>query len=207
MAKKLDSCGIITIGDLANADEEALCKALGKQGETIYRYARGEDDSPVDPHVNDEVKSVGNGMTFRRDLQGEKDIFCGITHLSESIAARMRHKGVKCTVVQVTIKNPDLVSIQRQEKLDHPTNLAKEIAQKAMELVRRNWNMRDPIRMLTVTGGGIECEGGQCQLSFFEEKTQDPKQEKLEKTLDSIREKYGNDAVQNANTLNNDIGV
>ena len=206
-AETLSKMRISTIGELANADENILCKMLGKQGETIYRYARGEDNSPVDPHSNDEVKSVGNGMTFRRDLYGERDIFCGITHLSESIAARMRRKGVKCTVVQVTIKNPDLVSIQRQEKLDHPTNLAKEIAQKAMELVRRNWNMSSPIRMLTVTGGGIECEDGQCQLSFFEETVQDPKQEKLEKTLDSIRSKYGKDAVQNANIINNDLGI
>ena len=206
-AETLSKMRINTIGELANADENILCKMLGKQGEMIYRYARGEDNSPVDPHSNDEVKSVGNGMTFRRDLYGEKDIFCGITHLSESIAARMRRKGVKCTVVQVTIKNPDLVSIQRQEKLDHPTNLAREIAQKAMELVRRNWNMSSPIRMLTVTGGGIVCEDGECQLSFFEESVQNPKQEKLEKALDSIRDKYGKDAVQNANLLNNDIGI
>lgn len=206
-AETLSKMRINTIGELANADEAILCKMLGKQGEMIYRYARGEDNSPVDPHSNDEVKSVGNGMTFRRDLHGEKDIFCGITHLSESIAARMRSKGVKCTVVQITIKNPDLVSIQRQEKLDHPTNLAREIAQKAMELVRRNWNMSSPIRMLTVTGGGIVCEDGECQLSFFEESVQNPKQEKLEKALDSIRDKYGKDVIQNANLINNDIGI
>ena len=206
-AETLAKMRINTIGELANADENILCKILGKQGEMIYRYARGDDNSPVDPHSNDEVKSVGNGMTFKRDLYGEKDIFCGITHLSESIAARMRRKGVKCTVVQVTIKNPDLVSIQRQEKLEHPTNLAKKIAQKAMELVRRNWSMSSPIRMLTVTGGGIVCEDGECQLSFFEESAQNPKQEKLEKALDSIRDKYGKDAVQNANIINNDIGI
>jgi DNA polymerase-4 len=146
-------------------------------------------------------------MTFKRDLYGEKDIFCAVTHLSESIAARMRSKGVKCTVVQVTIKNPDLVSIQRQEKLDHPTNLAKEIALKAMELVRRNWIMSNPIRMLTVTGGGIVCEEGECQLSFFEESVQDPKQERLEKALDTIRDKYGKEAIQSANIIKNDIGI
>ena len=206
-AEALSQMGIKTIGDLAEGDEEQLCKALGKQGETVYRYARGEDTSPVNPHSNDEVKSVGNGMTFKRDLRGEQDIMCGISHLAESIAARMRRKCVKCTVVQVTIKNPDLVSIQRQEKLDHPTNLAKEITEKAMEIVRRNWNMRSPIRMLTVTGGGIVYDDEACQLSFFEESAQNPKREKLEKTLDSIRDKYGNDAVQNANAINNDIGV
>lgn len=202
----LSKLHIETIGDLAESNEKDIIKLLGKQGETIYRYARGEDDSPVDPHANDEVKSVGNGMTFRRDLVGEKDIQCGISHLSESIAVRMRKKGVKCTVVQVTIKDPDLHSIQRQEKLDSPTNLAKDITEKAMEIIRRSWNMQNPIRMLTVTGGGIVPEDAAEQISFFDEE-KNPKRENLEKALDAIRDKYGKDAVQNANIMNNDLGI
>ena len=202
----LSKLHIETIGDLAESNENDIIKLLGKQGETIYHYARGEDNSPVDPHANDEVKSVGNGMTFKRDLYGEKDILCGISHLSESIAVRMRKKGVKCTVVQVTIKDPDLHSIQRQEKLDRPTNLAKEITDKAMEIIRRSWNMKNPIRMLTVTGGGIVPENGAEQISFFDE-AKDPKRESLEKTLDAIRDKYGKDSVQNANIMNNDLGI
>ena len=197
---------IETIGDLAESNETDIIKLLGKQGESIYRYARGEDNSPVDPHANEEVKSVGNGMTFKRDLYGERDILCGISHLSESIAVRMRKKGVKCTVVQVTIKDPDLHSIQRQEKLDSPTNLAKEITDKAMEIIRRSWNMKNPIRMLTVTGGGIVPENGAEQISFFDE-TKDPKWESLEKTIDAIRDKYGKDAIQNANIMGNDLGI
>lgn len=197
---------IKTIGNLAHANEEKLISLLGKQGEMIYRYARGEDNSPVNPHANDEVKSVGNGMTFRRDLIGEKDILCGISHLSESIAVRMRKKGVKCTVVQVTIKDPDLVSIQRQEKLPVPTNLAKDITDKAMEIIRHSWHMKKPIRMLTVTGGGIVPENSVQQISFFDE-VKSTKRESLEKALDKIRDKYGSDSVRNANVINNDIGI
>ena len=202
----LSKLHIETIGDLAESNESDIIKLLGKQGETIYRYARGEDNSPVDPHSNDEVKSVGNGMTFKRDLYGERDILCGISHLSESIAVRMRKKGVKCTVVQITIKDPDLHSIQRQEKLGSPTNLSKDITEKAMEIIRRSWNMKNPIRMLTVTGGGIVSENGTEQISFFDE-AKDPKRENLEKTLDAIRDKYGKDSVQNANIMNNDLGI
>ena len=202
----LSKLNIKTIGDLAQSDVERLNKLLGKQGEMIYRYARGEDNSPVDPHSHDEVKSVGNGMTFKRDLRGDKDILCGIAHLSESIAVRMRRKGVKCTVVQVTIKDPDLISIQRQEKLSSPTNLAKDITEKAMEIIKRSWNMNKPIRMLTVTGNGIIPEDSAQQISFFDEE-KNPKQENLEKALDKIREKYGKDAVVSANVINNDLGI
>ena len=202
----LSKLGIKTIGDLAASNEETVKKLLGKAGETIHRYARGDDNSPVDPRANDEVKSVGNGMTFRRDLCGEKDIMCGISRLSESIAARMRRKKVKCTVVQVTIKDPDLSSIQRQEKLDRPTNLSRDITDKAMEIMRHSWNMKNPIRMLTVTGGGIVSENSSEQISFFDEE-KNPNRENLEKTLDLIRDKYGNDSVKNANIINNDIGI
>lgn len=206
-AETLGRMGIKTIGDLAAGDERVLSKILGKAGTTLLQYARGEDKSPVDPHANDEVKSVGNGMTFRRDLCGERDIMCGISHLSESIAARMRRRGVRCSVVQVTIKDPQLSSIVRQEKLDHPTNLAKEITQKAMDIVRHNWNMKNPIRMLTVTGGGIVSGEENFQIGFFDEENKNPKRESLEKTLDSIRDKYGKDSVINANILNNDLGI
>jgi len=202
----LSKLNIKTIGDLAESDCERLKRILGKSGEMIYHYARGEDDSPVDPHSHDEVKSVGNGMTFKRDLCGEKDILCGISHLSESIAVRMRRKGVKCSVVQVTIKDPDLISIQRQEKLSSPTNLAKDITDKAMEIMRHSWNMKKPIRMLTVTGNGIVPEDAAQQISFFDEE-KNPKRENLEKTLDKIREKYGSDSVISANVINNDLGI
>ena len=73
--------------------------------------------------------------------------------------------------------------------------------------MRRSWNLNSPIRMLTVTGGGIVCENGECQLSFFEEALQNPKREKLEKALDSIRDKYGKDSVKSANIINNDLGI
>lgn len=206
-AETLGRMGIKTIGQLAGSDEKVLSRLFGKSGQMLYRYARGEDNSPVDPHARDEVKSVGNGMTFRRDLCGENDIMCGISHLSESIAARMRRKGIKCTVVQVTIKDPSLSSIVRQEKLDSPTNLAKEITDKAMGIIRRNWNMKKPIRMLTVTGGGIVGENENFQIGFFDEENKNPKREKLEKALDSIRDKYGKDSVKNANIINNDLGI
>ena len=127
--------------------------------------------------------------------------------LSESIAARMRHKGVKCTVVQVTIKDPELHSIVRQEKLSSPTCLASEITAKAMELIRRNWNMKSPIRMLTVTGGGIVNENDECQISFFDNDEGNCRREKLEETLFNIKEKYGKNSVISANRINNDIGI
>ena len=79
-ADKLTAMGIHTIGDLAQADRGMLCAALGKMGGIICDYAAGRDDSPV-ALANDEraYKSVGNGITFKRDLLGEQDARRAVT--------------------------------------------------------------------------------------------------------------------------------
>ena len=54
------------------------------------------------------VRSVGNGMTFRRDLLGESDARKGLQALSEEVAERLRRAGLKCRTVQLTVKDPAL---------------------------------------------------------------------------------------------------
>lgn len=206
-AQLLTKAGIKTIGDLALADEKSLFNLLGKMGSTLFRYARGEDTSPVDPHANDDVKSVGNSMTFRRDLTSEKDIICAVTYLSDTIAARLRKKDLKCRTVQVTLKDPRLLVICRQEKLEKPTNLSKEIAAKAMEIIRRNRSMQSPVRMLGITACSLADKNESVQISFFDGENDISKRENLEKAIDSIRGKYGKDSVKSANILNNDLGI
>jgi len=60
---------IKTIGDLARTSEDTLRRRLGKIGEQLHIYANGLDDSPV-LHIgeSDDLHSVGNGMTFKRNL-------------------------------------------------------------------------------------------------------------------------------------------
>jgi len=205
--EKLGRIGIRTIGELASADFNILNKLLGKTGVVLLNYAQGEDNSPVDPHSGETVKSVGNSITFRRDLLTEEDIACGISYLSESIASRMRKKNVRCTVIQVTIKDSSLRCIHRQEKLPFATNLSKDISQKAMEIMHNSWNIHNPIRMLSVTGTGLVYDDEALQLSFFDNESKNSKREKLENTLDSIREKYGKSSVKIANVINNDLGL
>ena len=69
-------------------------------------YARGEDEEPVRPAgAEREVKSVGNGITFRRNLEGEEDVRAGLLMLCDTVAARLRRYGLRCQTVQVQIKS------------------------------------------------------------------------------------------------------
>lgn len=207
----LDRLYIRTIGDLARSDRRMLAARLGKMGDMLHDYANGLDDSPVASAYSErEVKSVGNGMTFKRDLSGERDIRLGVTVLADSVAARMRRYGVKCRTVQVAIKNPNLKTISRQKTLASPTHLAKVLGDTAMEIIRSSWNLNAPIRMLTITGGNLtDADGTGEQISLFPEENaaELEKQEHLERTLDHIRGKFGHDSVAVAGILKNDLGI
>ena len=117
---------------------------------------------------------------------------------------------MKCTTVQVTIRNPSFQTITRQKKLPSPTYLARDLAKASLELIAASWKLDAPIRMLTITGFGLVPEdfSGQ-QISFFPERQpQDSsRQEHLETVLDSIRGKYGKQALTLGAILHNDLGI
>lgn len=207
----LRELGIYTIGDLARAEPSLLLARLGKIGGILSTYARGEDQSPVTSIYDEpeEPKSVGNGMTFRRDLSGEDDLRIGVLYLADSVAARLRHHGLRCRTVAVTVKDPKFHTVSKQKILPRSTDLAKTIAEASLELIRSCWNPSSPIRSITITASRFHESGGD-QLSLFQsaEEIKDPgKRERLEQAVDQVRSRYGRSAVSFGRILKNDIGI
>ena len=92
-------------------------------GDTLLRYARGEDDEPVRSfYAEREVKSVGNSMTFAHNLVGEEACRLGLTALCDNVGRRLRARGLVCQTVQLGIRDPDFHNRSRQVTLDRPTN-------------------------------------------------------------------------------------
>ena len=208
-ANKLHSFGIKTIGELAVSNRHTISNLLGKHGDTIYDYANGLDTTPVLKfNEREKIKSVGNGTTFRRDLESEDDIRTAIVGLSDTVATRLRKHQVKCFGVKVDIKDPSLKTISRQQQLENPTNLTEVIANTAMTIVHNSWNMRNPIRMLTITGINLCDENQAQQISLFaSENIATEKGEKVERAMDDIRQKFGTDIINFGSVISNDIGL
>ena len=195
----LGKLGIRTIGDLAAADRYAIGKALGKGGDQLWRYANGLDNEPVASfYAPREIKSVGNSMTFRQDIQGPNEIKAGVRLLADSVSARLRADGLKCRTVQVQIKDPSFKVIQRQLQLPRPTYLFREISQAAFSLIQANWSMSAPIRLLAVTGSDLTpADAPEEQLELFStpDSHAHEKLERLEDAMAAIREKYGKSSI------------
>lgn len=208
-AAKLRGAGINTIGDLAVSDRKTISSLLGKQGDVIYGYANGLDMTPVLRYdQREQVKSIGNGTTFRRNLSGTDDIKTAVRGLSDTVATRLRKHRLKAFGVKVDIKDPQFKVISRQRQLENPTNLTEIISDTAMDIIKKSWQLRDPIRMLTITAINLCDENQAQQLSLFsDEDITAEKSEKIERTMDDIRKKFGSGAIGFGSVMNNDIGL
>ena len=208
-AQKLADAGIKTIGDIASSDPHTLEKMLGKQGRQLWEYTNGLDESPVARADSAEkIKSVGNGVTFTRDLVTEDDIITAVTSLSDTVAGRLRKYGMKACGVKVDIKDPYFKVISRQKQLFTPTNLAAELAKNALDIIHASWKKGNPIRMLTITGINLTDESFDEQLSLFGESGESRRKgEQIERTMDQVRKKYGSSSIGFAAVLDNDIGA
>lgn len=198
-AETLSKYSIQTIGDLAVFDRNSLVSLLGKQGEQLWQYANGLENSPVAPAgTYIPPKSVGKGTTFSHDLHGMDQLREGLRPLAEQVAFRLRKHHMKCTTLQLTIRDPNFRDICRQRPLSAPTCTALELLRAAMQILSDCWNEDSPVRALTLTAQSlIPEEQAAEQINLFD--TSSPqrraKRETLERTLDQLRSKYGSDRI------------
>lgn len=204
--EQLNKIGIFTIGELAAAPASVLYSHFGKWGQDMWYYANGLDNSPVASiEDKEQLKSVGNSITTAQDLANNEDVKIVLYELAESVGWRLRQHGLKGKTIQITIKDSTLKSIERQVTLSDYTDVTAEIAHWAYKIFLKEWNWNKKVRLLGIrvtNFAGDECE----QLTLFQDKKHD-KQRKLDKCLDNIRSKYGEDAVQRALFINHKIDI
>lgn len=210
-AERLKSHQLGTIGDVARCDCAYLEQLMGKGGDMLWAYANGLDDSPVRRiGEREKPKSIGNGMTFRRDLLGWEELRAGVVALSDEVAERLRQEGLQCATLQVTIRRPDMKTITRQAVMDHPTHLQKEIIDMAMRLLHMHWRDNAPVRALTITAQQLmpDCAVRE-QLCLFgkDQRTTRDKFEKAEKAMQLLRHKYGRECMAMGCAASEELGI
>ena len=197
-AEHLQSYEIRTIGDLAMCDAAFIEKAMGKGGETLWLCANGEEYSPVRRIGEREmVKSIGNGMTFRRDLVGWDELKAGIVALSDEVAVRLRTENLRCRAVQVSIRTPQLKLITRQCQLPFPAKLQSELVDACMQLLHKHWKENAPVRSLTITAQQLiqESQTQEQLLLKGNDGTKRDRLENMEKAMQNLRGKYGRGCI------------
>ena len=206
--RKLKSHGIYTIGDLASAQPEMLSTFLGKMGYVLHTFANGRENSPVTVSgYAPLIKSVGNGITAPRDLKNEEDIKSVQYVLTESVARRLREQGLKGKVVSIGIRDKNLFSFTRQSRLKIATNNTGELQNTALKLFKANYSFdtMPPVRALTVSVSELCNENEAFQLDMFEDNALNEKINRLNHTIDGLKDRFGSYCVRQAFLLNDKL--
>ncbi|KAA9003912.1 DNA polymerase IV [Paenibacillus spiritus] len=199
-AEKLRRLGIYSIGQLAAADESLLRDVFGIMGSWLKRAANGLDESPVNPEP-EQSKSIGHTITLPGDIAGLAEARPVLLGICDQVARRLRRQGLMASGVQITIRTPDMKTITRSRQLDTPTESAEDVYKAACGLFGKHWKEDKPVRLLGVTLHGLRPkEEAAVQLDLFEYERQ-PKKESLNKAMDMLRNKFGENAVLTAGML------
>jgi DNA polymerase-4 len=202
MEQKLQRMGIYKIGDLAKSDKALLTKYFGKSGTELHQLANGIDASLVTMNNDHDCKSIGRSTTLSEDTNDIKMIEKVLLDLSEEVGTEARQSNYRGKTVSIAIKYSDFKSITRQKTVS-PTYLTKDIYQTGVALINENWDKHSMIRLLGISISNFQSPEVE-QLSFFDEvgfESKNEKEEKLERAIDSIREKFGSDKIKRAKSF------
>ena len=196
---KLYNMQIKTIGDLAKSDVKILEKKFGKHGVQMWEYANGIDKSDV-KYMPEKPRGVGNSITLPQNINDIEKLEEILLALAEQVSYRLRRYDLLAKTVNVQLRTKDFEDTSHQGKLIMATSSTKEIYSKGKELLEQLYKKGMSIRLIGLRVDNL-VEKEQLQLSFFDNKDHE-KQEKLDKVIDNLKQKYGYNSITRAGKMN-----
>lgn len=187
--RRLQGLGLAKIRDLRQAPLELLVREFGTTGRTLYRLARGEDDTPVQPSL--QAKSISREVTFPQDIYEEAKLEKVLRQLAREVAAQLRREKLLGKTVRIKVRFPDFQTVTRQVSLGVGTDSTHLIEGLALDLLHRRVPLED--RGVRLIGLGVArlSEAHIRQLSLFDERGS-----ALDYTLDHLFTQYGEGIVR-----------
>lgn len=199
---KLYHMKIRTIGELAKSDEKMLINKFGKHGKMIWEYANGIDNSEVQ-YIAEKPKSIGNSVTLPMDISQIEKLEEVLLALTEQVSYRLRKEDLLANSVSVQLRTKDFKDFSHQTKFESATCSTKMILEKAKYLLKEMFKDNMYIRLIGVRVDNL-TEKEQVQISLFHSTEDEEKQNRLDKVVDLLNDKYGLNSIVRAGKLNID---
>ena len=194
MLEALARLRIQNFKDLSQIPVEVLEKKFGKHGIHMHRLSMGIDDRDV--VTNHEVKSIGHEETFSEDILRLDLAKKELLSLANRVARRMRRHGVEGKTITLKVKYHDFVRITRSVTRHRYTNDSVDIYSNICSLLEKTSVGKRPVRLLGISLSNLTDIGSGHQLSLFSHHESNEKRRELNKTLDSVLDKFGSKGIR-----------
>lgn len=169
--KALAELGAHTVAELRGVGLDDLAARFGKHGRTLFEFARGIDERPVEDRG--ERKSLGTENTYGSDLSLLEDMEAEVERMSRELAAGLDRRGLGACTLTLKVRYGDFTTVTRSRTFAAPALTAEEIAACARELLRRTEAPRRPVRLLGVSASNL-VHGPVAQLPLFDQAAGSP---------------------------------
>lgn len=163
--EKLQGMGVLTCGDLQQFSKDELMQAFGKFGNTLYLFARGIDERPVESRRI--IKSAGAEITFPEDYLDIELIKEALFNQAKRVCDRLKRKNIKGKTIVIKLKYSDFVQITRNSTIDHFTDDFDEIYAVAERLLAKTEAGTRKIRLVGVSVGNFGAEVTASEAMLF----------------------------------------
>ncbi|HEY2599153.1 MAG TPA: hypothetical protein VGJ79_11810 [Candidatus Dormibacteraeota bacterium] len=144
-------------------------------------------------------KSYSHSHVLARATASQAELEELLIRLSDMIGRRLRAAERRGSVVSIgVVYRPDVDRLSRQSTLASPISTGDEIYKAALKLLAAR-DTRRPVGTLGVGLAGLS-DAGPGQMDLFDAPSR-PRDARLEKAMDAIRDRFGEDAVQRARLL------
>ena len=179
--------GFHRIADLQRTSEIELMRRYGEEGRRLARLARGFDERTVS--AERETKSVSSETTFERDIADFRALERILWSQAEDVSARLKTKELAGATVTLKLKTADFKIRTRARSLESPTQLAQRIFAAARGLLEHEADgTRYRLLGVGLTGLTTADEADPADLV-------DSRAAQAEHAVDSVRARFGDDAV------------
>ena len=115
--------------------------------------------------------------------------------LATRVARRLRGHGFLGKTVTLKVKYHDFAQITRSVTLQESTDDGREIFRNCCELLGKTEVGKRPVRLLGISLSQLDIAEEEKQLMLFEERSETPKRKRLNRALDTISDKFGEEAI------------
>jgi len=189
----LRSMGIEKVKTVQEMPVELMQSVMGKNGISLWKKAQGIDNSPV--VAWNERKSISMERTFEKDSTDFQKMKSILTSMAENLAYQLRGGNKLTACVSIKIRYSDFQTYSKQRIIPY-TSLDQTLIQTTLELFEALYQRRILIRLIGVRFSHLV--GGTYQMRLFEDSE---KLIKLYQSMDSIRNRFGQQAVKRAVTM------
>lgn len=197
IAKRLESVGIFTMGDITRADPKLLTRLLGIDADYLIDHAWGRE-----PVTMEEIKSyksqtncLSSGQVLMHEYNYEDGLLI-VKEMTDLLCLDLVEKGLVTNSISLSVgyaKNT-IDGVNRSITMSVTTNSVRIITKHMTQLYQCTVNPSVPIKRFHISFNNLADEAYE-QYDLFTNPAEPEKDRKIQNAVLDIKKKYGKNAI------------